>query len=92
MQDLFRRRELQGQEIQLAKEGFDGVTVVLLIKKEKEYHNNKQTTITINIMMLSTARIVSRRVVVANIAPRAAAGSIRCMSIADSFGKKVRTM
>ena len=43
--------------------------------------------------MLTTARIASRRVVVANIATRAAAaGSTRCMSIADSFGKKVRTM
>ena len=42
-------------------------------------------------MMLSTARIVSRRVVTANIAPRAAAavGSTRCMSIADQLGKKV---
>lgn len=41
-------------------------------------------------MMLSTARIVSRRVVTANIAPRAAAavGSTRCMSIADQLGKK----
>ena len=43
-------------------------------------------------MMLSTARIVSRRVVTANIAPRAVAavGSTRCMSIADQLGKKVR--
>ena len=44
--------------------------------------------------MLTTARIVSRRIVTANIAPRAAAAasSTRCMSIADQFGKKVRTM
>ena len=44
--------------------------------------------------MLTTARIVSRRVVTANIAPRAAAavGSTRCMSIADQLGKKVRTI
>lgn len=41
--------------------------------------------------MLSTARFVSRRVVTANIAPRAAAavGSTRCMSIADQLGRKV---
>jgi len=40
--------------------------------------------------MLTTARIVSRRIVTANIAPRAAAAasSTRCMSIADQFGKK----
>jgi hypothetical protein len=42
-------------------------------------------------MMLTTARIVSRRVATANIAPRAAAaiGSTRCLSIGDVLNKKV---
>uniref|UniRef100_A0A7S4DG48 Uncharacterized protein n=2 Tax=Eukaryota TaxID=2759 RepID=A0A7S4DG48_HETAK len=41
-------------------------------------------------MMLTTARIVSRRVATANIAPRAAAaiGSTRCLSIGDVLNKK----
>jgi hypothetical protein len=42
-------------------------------------------------MMITTARIISHRLAMANIAPRAAAavGSTRCMSIGDSLAKKV---
>lgn len=71
-----------------AIESSSSVFYVLLEKHPFLFDKHSNAAIT---TMITTARIISRHVVRANIAPRAAAalGCTRNLAIGDAFGKKV---